>query len=241
MTSHTVKVLHTSDVHIGAFTGLESRDADRCLRSFKAVVDIGIAEDVDLFLIAGDFFDHDRLPKRVVDAALDQLARLSMPTVILPGNHDSITPDSPYRRMDLAQAPNVRLIQDRDGETLSFPDLALAIWGRPHHLYDDFKPLRNPPPPGPETWQIAMAHGHYVRDHRDWGRSWPILPEEIDASGRDYVALGHWDAHMVLPHDAVVACYPGSPTWTGLSALVYFRSDNGARRVDVQSIQVRPA
>jgi hypothetical protein len=140
--------------------------------------------------------------------------------------------------MDLRLAKSVRLIQDKTGETLSFPDLDLAVWGRPHHLYDDFKPLRDPPPRGTETWQIAMAHGHYVRDHRDWGRSWPILPEEIEACARDYVALGHWDAHMVLPHTPVVACYPGSPTWTGLSAMVHLRSGDGARRVDVERIEV---
>lgn len=239
MTRASLKVLHTSDVHIGAFTGLESRDVDRCLRSFRAVVDIGIAEKVDLLLIAGDFFDHDRLPQRVIDSTLEQLVRLPMPTVILPGNHDSITPDSPYRRMDLSQAKNVHLIEAQDGETIPFPDLDAAVWGRPHHFYDDFKPLQNPPPRGPESWQIAMAHGHYVRDHRDWGRSWPILPEEIDACSRDYVALGHWDAHMVLPHSPVVACYPGSPTWTGLSALVHLHGENGSRRVDVERIEVR--
>ena len=40
--------------------------------AFKIVVDKAIEEKVDLVLIAGDFFDHNRIRKDVSDYVLDQ-------------------------------------------------------------------------------------------------------------------------------------------------------------------------
>ena len=41
-----------------------------------------------LLLIAGDLFDNNRVPDDDFDFVRDQLARLSCPVLVLPGNHD---------------------------------------------------------------------------------------------------------------------------------------------------------
>ena len=61
MTSDKIRLLHTSDVHIGAFTERWSPQPRKCLHAFKIVVDRALEEKVDAVLIAGDFFDHNRI------------------------------------------------------------------------------------------------------------------------------------------------------------------------------------
>ena len=43
---------------------------------------------VDLLLIAGDLFDHNRVSDETVEFARRELDRLRSAVVILPGNHD---------------------------------------------------------------------------------------------------------------------------------------------------------
>ena len=65
-----------------------------------------------------------------------------------------------------------------------------------------------------------------------------ITPEEIAASERDYVALGHWD----VPHDmsagAVTAAYSGSASRYRVCALVTLSTADGDRRVDVERLDL---
>lgn len=243
MTKDKLRVLHTSDVHIGAFTEAWAPHPQKCMFAFRIVVDRAIEEQVDLLMIAGDFFDHNRIRQDVSEFVLTQLERLPMPTVILPGNHDPLETNSVYWRMDLeGRTPKVHLIKDPKGETVSYPDLGIAVWGKPHVSYDDVDlyPLKDPPKAGPEPWQVAIGHGHFVRDQADMGRSYPIYPEEIADCGRDYVALGHWDAHMNISQGDVTAYYPGSPTWVGLSSIVEFNDPGGNREITVTSFPVSP-
>jgi DNA repair exonuclease SbcCD nuclease subunit len=106
--------------------------------------------------------------------------------------------------------------------------------------YDDVSllPMHDLPPRGPEQWQIAMAHGHFIRDDSDLGRAYPITRQDIAVCDRDYVALGHWDAHLDVGQGDVTAFYPGSPTWVGLSSIVEFRAANGYREISVTSFPV---
>jgi DNA repair exonuclease SbcCD nuclease subunit len=55
-----------------------------------------------------------------------------------------------------------------------------------------------------------MAHGLYV-DYPESERSSLITADEIEASGFDYLALGHVHAHRQMRHGRTVACYPGVP------------------------------
>ena len=138
MSRDKVRILHTSDVHIGAFTERWSPQPRKCLHAFKIVVDRALEEKVDAVLIAGDFFDHNRIKAEVADYVMEQLERLPMPTVILPGNHDPLELNSVYWRMDLeGRTPNVYLIKEPKGETVTYPELGFAVWGKPHVSYDD--------------------------------------------------------------------------------------------------------
>jgi hypothetical protein len=60
---------------------------------------------------------------------------------------------------------------------------------------------------------VALAHGHYEDDGAAPLRpSWLIRNAEIEATGADYLALGHWNrAARVGTGVTVPAFYSGSP------------------------------
>jgi predicted phosphodiesterase len=66
------------------------------------------------------------------------------------------------------------------------------------------------------TWQIALAHGHYVPDGEETYRSSPIPQSAIGELGCDFLALGHWHRFEDVSHNGVPAFYCGSPAEPGM-------------------------
>jgi exonuclease SbcD len=223
-----VRLLHVSDLHLE-----EPEDAGRV----SEVAALAAGRAAGAVLIAGDFFDHGRVSAATLAAVARALGEIRVPVVILPGNHDPLLPGSPYARADLGA--HVHVLSAPGGETYELAGLDLAIWGRPHTSYDDFRPMADVPPRGPATWQVAMAHGHLTRGPADLRRAYPIAAAEIAASGRDYVALGHWDVPFDASSGPVTARYSGSPSRVGAGALVRLWLDpGGGRHADVEQVRV---
>jgi DNA repair protein SbcD/Mre11 len=85
-----MKVLHTSDWHLGARLGRHSRQPDH-LDAIRGLLALAEAEAPDLVVHTGDLFDATRPPYDALDLGLQALSRLAAtaPTVVLCGNHDS--------------------------------------------------------------------------------------------------------------------------------------------------------
>jgi DNA repair protein SbcD/Mre11 len=86
-----VKVLHTSDWHVGKRIGRYDR-ADEYRQVVDEVVSIADAEGVDLVLHSGDLFDRPLPPVESLQVAFGGLVRLAgggRPVVVIAGNHDS--------------------------------------------------------------------------------------------------------------------------------------------------------
>lgn len=220
-----LRLLHTSDLHIE-----EPADAG-CVVALAASAR---AHGAHALLIVGDFFDHNRVSSGTLGAVADALGELTVPVIVLPGNHDPAMAGSVYDRGRFGA--HVHVLATAGGSWLSLPDLDLDAWGRPHTTWDDFRPLADVPPRGGAFWQIALAHGHLTRGVDDVGRAYPITPEEIATSGRDYLALGHWDVPSDASHGEVVAAYSGSASRVGQVALVTLAATDGLRRVSVETI-----
>ncbi|HCV00239.1 MAG TPA: hypothetical protein DGL25_03470 [Dehalococcoidia bacterium] len=220
--SRLLRFVHTSDVHLGAYSssprGREEPRGRRLEAGFEAVVDLAVDTSADLLLIAGDFFDHARITPDVVAFAVEQINRFPGTTVILPGNHDPIGPLGPYERHSLQEkAPRLMLIQEPTGEFVDFPELDLAIWGRAITVDVTEQPLASPPPRLKErTWNIAIGHGHSVDEEAELERSLRITPTHLAESAQwDYVALGHWDVHTDVSTAGALVVYSGSPASLG--------------------------
>ncbi|HEX2826828.1 MAG TPA: DNA repair exonuclease [Burkholderiales bacterium] len=202
-----LRIAHTSDVHLG-----NGQEGAAARAAFLRVVDAVNATRAELFLIAGDLFDHNRIDRSVIDFVYEALMQVSCPTVIIAGNHDCWEERAVLKRMNFATAgEHVTLLDEVEGRTVEIPELHATVWGRCMVDHDRTnKPLAGTPGRTRDLWHVGMAHGLYS-DEPDCERSSLITPDEIEASGFDYLALGHVHAHRRMRHGATLACYPGVP------------------------------
>ena len=107
-------IAHTSDVHLGnGAEGAHARDA------FARVIEAVVDTRVDLFLIAGDLFDHNRIDRSVIDFVYEALSRVECPTVLIAGNHDCWEERAVLKRMSFAKAgPHVTLLYSIEGASI---------------------------------------------------------------------------------------------------------------------------
>ncbi len=222
-----VVLVHSSDLHLGSDSSFGPSSSDETLSALREVLVAAKEARADLLILAGDTFDHNRQPSALLDRAARTMDEFDAPIVILPGNHDPLTPDSVYRRSELAGTSNVCVLGLNVDESVVFPGLGLEIWGRAHLDYSDMWPLLKPPDRS-TRWQLAAAHGHYVEEANEPGRllgSWLIRREDLTATGADYIALGHWNRAMRVGDQQINAYYSGSPDHAGTVNGVRFRLD----------------
>jgi DNA repair protein SbcD/Mre11 len=251
-----LRLLHTADVHLGArHTDMGDRASvlrERQFAAFRASIELAIEERVDLFLVAGDLFDSNTQPRRSVEGVAAELARLAaagVRAVMIPGTHDVYDGASIYRSYDLAAmsgaAPGWVTVLTPDRPEVVFPSLDAIVYGRV------FATKRAPVGPlagfdvRPETrasWRIAMIHGALAIPGRTDTDEVMFTPEEIAATGLDYLALGHWHSVQEGRAGGVAYAYSGSPEPVALDqggaghALVVTLDEVGGRR----TVKVEP-
>jgi DNA repair exonuclease SbcCD nuclease subunit len=216
-----VTLVHSSDLHVddGRIAAQHGGDGTGGLR---AVLAYARGVKADVVLLAGDTFDNHMVSAATVERAGRVLAEAGVPVVLLPGNHDPLTADSVYLRGGYAAIPGLRILGLADDGSTRFAEHQLEIWGNAHRDYHDMEPLKDPRP-RTARWQICLGHGHYEPPetwHNPLRPSWLISDEMIDATGADYVALGHWDRAAHVGSGRIPACYSGSPDWAKTVNLV---------------------
>jgi DNA repair protein SbcD/Mre11 len=251
-----LRLLHTADVHLGArHTDLGEQAAaqrERQFAAFRTAIELAISEKVDLVLIAGDLFDSNTQPKRSVERVVAELARLlaaKIRTVIIPGTHDVYDRSSIYRVHDLAalagSTPDDDLVTvltpDRPSVHLAACDVVVhgpvfATKRAPH------SPLRDLKVSGGDgaTWHIGMVHGSLSIPDRTDRDEVVFTREEIEATGLDYLALGHWHSVQQGKAGPTTWAYSGAPEpvavtqdGAGKALLVELNEINGTRTVTV--------
>ncbi|MGE0820846.1 MAG: exonuclease SbcCD subunit D [Candidatus Binatia bacterium] len=130
-----MRILHTSDWHLGARLGNQDRWQDHARRLEELCTYID-QEEVDLLLVAGDVFDEHRAEPLAV--IINRLARLLTPRieaglscVFIAGNHDRehvfpflrglqdlVSPKS-QRRVIFTERPQLVPISSRNNETIN--------------------------------------------------------------------------------------------------------------------------
>lgn len=108
----SVRVLHTSDWHIGkTIRGLSRADEHRAV--LDEVVSIAAEHDVDLVLVAGDLFETSAPTAESEEIAWNGLLALAETTgavVVIAGNHDS--PRRLDALRDLARLGNIHVVAE---------------------------------------------------------------------------------------------------------------------------------
>ena len=90
-----MKILHTSDLHIGSpLTARLSPEKIRerkgeLLANFEKMIEEAVYRRVSLFIIAGDLFDSERITKSTAERVIGAMARVpSVEFLYLSGNHE---------------------------------------------------------------------------------------------------------------------------------------------------------
>ncbi|TMI82836.1 MAG: DNA repair exonuclease, partial [Bacillati bacterium ANGP1] len=217
----SLRLLHTSDVHLGAtfkVLGERGREQRRQLEAtFARVVTLAIEERVSVLLIAGDLFDSAAAARSEIGCAVQELRRLreaGIAVCAIAGNHDPLGEGSEAVWRDLAAA-SVTVFGPQPG-TKVFPDLDLTVVGRSRHgQLSAESPLAGLSAARQTRFLVGLAHGSVQRPDLP-AQFGLIANEEIARSGVDYLALGDWHSTRNVSSGGVTAWYSGAPEMIGL-------------------------
>lgn len=92
-----MKIIHCADIHIGAVLKNLPFDKTKIRRreiidSFYRMVEYASKENIEVIIIAGDFFDGKRVAKSIIKEIFDKISHFSkIDFLYLVGNHDNMT------------------------------------------------------------------------------------------------------------------------------------------------------
>ncbi|BCA79831.1 DNA repair exonuclease [Desulfuromonas sp. AOP6] len=217
-----LKFLHTADIHLDAsFSSLGTKESIRrkdLLDCFDRLINLAIKNEVHLFVVAGDLFDHPRPSASTVgkvQAGLQRLSDRGIIPVLLPGTHDHIVaPDNIYHRTNFPGAVLLDAPQVESPTTITIAGVDVHLYGFAYHPRHSSEALKGMKRHQLNGVHLGLLHGSLKGspewDHRP--KDLPFTLEDIKGWGLDYVALGHYHNFSVLRDgDKVLACYPGTP------------------------------
>lgn len=205
----TLTFLQMADLHLAwPFTGLPERISRLRRAELRAalvrLVDLALAERVDLVLIAGDLYEHTHADRPLATFVAEQLARLDpIPVLVSPGNHDPILPGSYWD--SFPWPPNVHRFGPVP-ERVDLDQLNLSVWGWGFGSWEVHQFQLGGIRRAPGRINLGLFHGGGAPYH-------PFGIPELEALGLDYVAIGHIHkpGPLIGRDGQLLAWYSGSP------------------------------
>ena len=220
-TSHTIRLIHTADNHIGlrfAARGYsDSLQQDLIEERFNAlgrIVGEANRRKAHFLVIAGDLFDHLHISRKESDRTAELLKGfLGVHVVILPGNHDFFEPgrDTLWGRFAEAMSGQLLVLLSRaeptrvpveDREVVFYPGPCTSKTSSTNAIGWIAGSSKDP-----LAVNIGVAHGSVMGISPDNDeRYFPMSPDELSAAGVDVWLLGH--THVRYPKERIVERSP---------------------------------
>jgi len=252
-----VRIFHTADVHVGLkFTrgypeSLQKSLVDERVAVVARMADLANQEQCQLLVVAGDLFDHLRVPKKLIRQTAEALRRFNGVVAVLPGNHDyKSEADDPIWPEFKDHLGEGNLILDQcipyDLEPLGLPAVLLpGVCTAKHSKENAVGWIQDATAELSEKkLKIGVAHGSLAGLSPDFnGDYYPMQQSELTQMDVDVWLFGH--THIRFPDrdegsDARVF-YPSTPEPDGFDcnhaghALVLDVHDDGS--CDYRSLQ----
>ncbi len=204
-----MKILHTSDLHLNSPltsrldpSKVRERKAE-LVSSFERMVDEAVYSKVELFIIAGDLFDSQRLTKTLTERILGTVAKNpSLDFLYLPGNHEKAA----LAEFGVPFPENFKMF----GEDWTYFNYGnVTVTGRSKIDPGMFSSLNL----SYAKTNIVVLHGA-ITDGKSGGESIGI--REARGKEIDYMALGHYHSYSKTEFDdGCYAVYSGTPEGRG--------------------------
>lgn len=206
-----IKILHSGDWHLDSPFQGRTDDQAGYLRRELAKIPGKIAalckeENCDLVLLSGDLFDG-AYTQATFRTVYDALADMEVPVFISPGNHDFISPDSPYVKEVWPE--NVHIFKKQTIEQVEVPSLGLRVYGAGFQSMDCPSLLDEVEAEG---LAIGLFHGDPTQAHSPYN---PVTKAQVTRSGLKYLALGHVHKGEAFQAGDTVCAWPGCPMGRG--------------------------
>lgn len=201
-----IKILHGADFHLdSAFAALNPEQAVLRRReqreALRQLAELG--RDCDLVLLAGDLFDSAHIYRDTLDALKAFFASLQGEIFIAPGNHDCLTPGSPYLTENWGK--NVHIFTSNTIEKVTLEGLNCDVYGAGFSSAHMPSLLRDFRVEDPRRYNLMVLHGE-LSPASEYNA---ILPEQVTASGLDYLALGHVHSGDRRSYGRTLCAWPG--------------------------------
>lgn len=198
-----MRFIHIADLHLGAQpdagTAYSAGRPQELWDSFSRIIALCEKERTDILLIAGDLFHRQPLLRELkeVNYLFSTLSHTQV--VFIVGNHDYIKKGSYYRTFQWNE--NVHPLLGEKLGYIKLPELGLAVYGFSYHAREIREERYAVKAPGNAGTEILLAHGGDEKHV-------PLRKEALEASGFDYIALGHIHKPQALVKN--LAVYAGA-------------------------------
>lgn len=213
-----MKLLHSADWHLDSPLVARAPEQAQLLRQSllrvpSRVAAAAKAASCDLLLLSGDLFDGP-CTAGSLKALKDALEEAAIPVFIAPGNHDPVSPGSPW--VTEAWPKNVHIFTSASMTSVSIPELDCCIYGAAFTGQDSPALLHDFRAECQERFAIGVLHGDPTQADSPYN---PITIEQIRESGLDYLALGHIHKGDFLRAGSTLCAWPGCPMGRGFDEL----------------------
>lgn len=202
-----IKIFHIADFHLG-LRFKSHPEAQQTLvqaryETLKSLINQANKLEADIFAIAGDLFDRTSMQTGEIQQAVQTINKFEgKVALILPGNHDYITPDSQlWDRFKKEAKEHVLVLESKEPYDLSDFDLEAVVYPAPchakhsvEHVIGWIKEINK----DPDLIHIGIAHGSIESVSPDFdGRYFPMTTRELENAGVDIWLMGH--THLTWP------------------------------------------
>jgi DNA repair exonuclease SbcCD nuclease subunit len=174
----------------------QARYAQARIDGLTAIGRMAAAEEAEFVVVAGDVFETNRVRPRTVGRALQAMASIPVPVLLLPGNHDPLDAATVYRSPTFVRSvpPNV-VVLDHSGpvDVRDGVQVIGAPWKTKRPLLDLVAAACDPLVADPARVRILVGHGavDYMGEFHDPSTIRLAVAEAAIADGKvQYIALG---------------------------------------------------